>query len=285
MLVCCAPQPYAAGEAGAGRATLAPRHRSTRIAMNDKNGNLQSRYEFHSLWSDRLGYLIIVGLAVDIVGAIIVGKSGLEIGLGILANVLIIAGVWGELWFARRAKEAGDGITAEAKARQREAELKLEQLRELAGPRSIDHVVFAKELEGKPKPQHVQIWYLPDSTDGWTFSFHLRVALLEAGWPVDPLPVAIPEPDPNNILTRGMPRAMLAGGQPAGVTIVTSSHADLENQQGANAALMNAIGKSLRPAGTLYGSGGSQFMPVPEGTLRIVVATKLDPLFLKEPPK
>src|SRR5580700_4461406 len=36
------------------------------------------------------------------------------------------------------------------------------QLRQLAGPRTLNHDVFVKELEGKPKPKSVAIWYLPD---------------------------------------------------------------------------------------------------------------------------
>src|SRR4051812_29984434 len=51
---------------------------------------------------------------------------------------------------------------AESNARQKEAELKLEQLRSLSGPRDIKFDAFKKELEGKPKLP-VAIWYLPDS--------------------------------------------------------------------------------------------------------------------------
>jgi hypothetical protein len=69
--------------------------------------------------------------------------------------------------------------TAEANARAKEADLKLEQLRRLAGPRSLNHDVFLKELEGKPKA-HVAIWYLPDTSDGWAFSIRLLGALRRA---------------------------------------------------------------------------------------------------------
>jgi len=85
--------------------------------MNAKgNNDLQSRYEFNSAWAERIAHLIIIGLAVDIIAAFILGKSWLEITLNIVANVLIIAGVWGELRFSKRAKEAGDGIVAESLA-------------------------------------------------------------------------------------------------------------------------------------------------------------------------
>ncbi len=99
------------------------------MTNGNKTGDLQSRYEFNSTWADRIARLIIVGLIVDIVAAFILGKSWLEIALNIIANLLIIAGVWGELRFSRRAKEAGDGIVAEAKARATEAQLELERLK------------------------------------------------------------------------------------------------------------------------------------------------------------
>src|ERR1700676_1239316 len=112
--------------------------------------------------------------------------------------------------------KAADERIAESNARTREAELKLEQLRKLAGPRGINHSIFEAELKGKPKAP-VVIWYLPDSSDGWNFSFQLQVALLSAGWEVGrPIPIPAPETMP----WRDMPRAMVAGGQPSGVTVV-----------------------------------------------------------------
>jgi hypothetical protein len=84
---------------------------------NSGGGDLQSKYESNSAWADRIAFLIIVGLAVDIAAVFILKKELLDGALTIVANALIAAGVWGELWFARRAKEAGDGIVAEAKAR------------------------------------------------------------------------------------------------------------------------------------------------------------------------
>jgi len=69
-----------------------------------------------------LALLILVGLGVEIVGVCVLAKSPLEAGITIVANLLIILGVWGELRFERRAREAGDGIVAEATARAAEAD-------------------------------------------------------------------------------------------------------------------------------------------------------------------
>jgi hypothetical protein len=106
--------------------------------------------------------------------------------------------------------ETGKQI-AEANARQKEAELKLAQLRQLAGPRGINFDVFKKEMEGKTKAP-VAIWYLPDVSDAWNFAFRLQIALGESGWEIiGNGPEAIAEPDQNNMFVRDMPRAMAAG--------------------------------------------------------------------------
>jgi hypothetical protein len=163
-----------------------------------------------------------------------------------------------------------------------QTELKLQELRKLSGPRSINVETFVKALEGKPKA-HVQIWYLPDLSDGWSFSFELRVGLLQAGWQVDE-PIEIPEPDPNNLLLKGMPRVMAAGGQPSGVTIVGSKMAEIPGEGTPFRALWDAFVKGMQGSFfSLRGSGGSQFMPVTEGTLRIIVAAKDDPMFVDKP--
>jgi hypothetical protein len=89
---------------------------------NTGSGDFQSKYEFNSTWADRIAFLIIVGLAVDIAAVFILEKGLLEGALAISANTLIAAGVWGELWFAKRAKEAGNRIVAQALERAAKAE-------------------------------------------------------------------------------------------------------------------------------------------------------------------
>ena len=173
--------------------------------------------------------------------------------------------------------------SAGLRERAAKAELQVATLQKLAGPRMINAEAFRKALEGKPKA-HVAIWYLPDTSDGWWFSFNLQAALLTLGWEADN-PVPIPEPDPaaaeaimrgTGQFVRAQPRAMVAGGQPWGVTVVGP---DVQNSMDGTAfgALFNALGKSTDFG--IYG-GGSQFMPVPKGTLRVVVAAKPDPMLV-----
>ena len=67
------------------------------------------------MWADRLAYLILAGLAVDIF-ALFLPQRNSHIVASIGANLLIFGGVWGELWFAKRARDADDSRVAEANA-------------------------------------------------------------------------------------------------------------------------------------------------------------------------
>jgi hypothetical protein len=204
-----------------------------------------------------------------------------------MVSCLIIAGIFAFLaglatWAVVRLQRVE---IAEANARQSEAELKLGQLRALAGPRDIKFEEFKKALEGKPKAP-VSIWYLPDSSDGYWFASRLQVALGISGWSVDAWPRPIPEPDQNNVLVRDMPRAVAAGGQAMGVTVVgdQGTPGDDSDMRGNTAfkALFDALTKGTNLTG-VYGASGSQFTPVPKGTLRVVVAAKPDPMFIDKP--
>jgi hypothetical protein len=104
---------------------------------NNGSGDLQSKYEFNSTWAERIAFLIIVGLAVDISAVFVLEKAFPESVLTISANLLIVAGVWGELIFEKRAKEASDGIVAQANKRaaaanEKAAELKISLEKERA---------------------------------------------------------------------------------------------------------------------------------------------------------
>ncbi len=166
--------------------------------MNAKGtNNLQSKYDFNSAWAERIAHLIIIGLAVDIVAAFILGKSYLEITLNIGANLLIIAGVWGELLFSRRAKEAGDGIVAEAnanaaKAQERTASLEKEtavaklELARLSTPRvkllTSEAVASIVEKLSPFAGTKFDIGHAPRGREQWDFLWQLEPVFARAGW-------------------------------------------------------------------------------------------------------
>jgi hypothetical protein len=157
------------------------------MSNNNVDGDLQSRYEFNSSWAERIAFLIIIGLPVEIAAVFIFQKPFWEGLSTIVANVLIVAGVWGELIFERRAKAAGDGIVAEAKARAAEANQKAQEaaleLARLITPRVISPEQQRQLVEAvKPfakTPFDVSIQPDPEPL---ALMEQICEALVEAGW-------------------------------------------------------------------------------------------------------
>jgi len=186
------------------------------------------------------------------------------LAVGVVATYLIVSTTNVKEHHWREFRQQSDERIAEQTRKAREAELKLEQLRRTAAPRSLNSDIFAETLKGAPKA-HAQIWYLPDTSDGLSFSSEIFFGFLKAGWNVD-LPSPIPDVDPTNESARNMPRALVAGGQPSGISVVASSMKD-----SSAGALVDALLKST------VSMGISLFMPVPTGTVRVVIAAKPDP--------
>ena len=164
---------------------------------------------------------------------------------------------------------------AESNARQKEAELKIEELRKIAGPRSINHGVFARELEGKPKSR-VQVWYLPEISDGFWLATQIVSALIEAHWELVEPPRPVPESQSSSAdrTSQFIPRLMALGAQPNGVTVVAhGTPADIDKDNPSQFALMAAIAKGM---GTSANGGFN--LSVPQGVLRVIIAAKPDPI-------
>lgn len=96
--------------------------------------------------SDFFGYLVFTGLVLDVLLVLIFpeNKHWLEITAQIVADSLIAAGVFGEIYFATRGRKAADELrlkseerVAEANKRAAEAELATEQLKARFSWRSI----------------------------------------------------------------------------------------------------------------------------------------------------
>ena len=117
----------------------------------------------------------------------------------VVADASVALGVAGEVLFGRKARTASEELTRRSEERVAEAQLRLEELQKRAGPRDIDREIFKRELEGKPKSR-VQIWYLPDISDGYWLASRLLSAVISAGWdfarpPLAPMPELSPDPD------------------------------------------------------------------------------------------
>lgn len=166
------------------------RRRGGRISPMSKGtseSELRSRYERNSAWAERLALLILVGLAVEIVAVFFLKKPLFEGALTIAANALILAGVWGELLFERRAREAGDGIVAEANARAAEAneraskaDLARTELEAQLSPRMLNQEQWDLIQSLKGKFETINIAYETDAESCW-FAAELQKAFSLAG--------------------------------------------------------------------------------------------------------
>jgi hypothetical protein len=108
---------------------------------SEDHADLQSVYQLNSSWAERAGYLVLIGMAIEIFAVFAFTRSAWEGSLAIISDCLIVGGVWSEIILGKRAREAGDGIVALANARAAEADQKAEEARleliRLTTPRSL----------------------------------------------------------------------------------------------------------------------------------------------------
>ncbi len=174
--------------------------------MDSGGDSLKSRYERNSAWADRVARLILLGLAIDIIAVFVLQKSWLESFLGVSANALIALGVWGELWFEKRAKEAGDGIVAEANARAAEANARAQEatleLARLRTPRVLSPDQLSQLIDAA-KPFAVVPFdvFIQPEKEPLDLANHIAEALRTAGWNwlAVPSPIALNRPNKPSI--------------------------------------------------------------------------------------
>ncbi len=191
-----------------------------------------------------------------------------------------IAGVVGYQVTDRWQKDA-DLRIAEANARAKESELKLEQLRKEVGPRQLNRAAFLHALKDQPKAP-VAILYLRDDPDSLEFAQEIENSLKAAKWIVISREVI---PTPSGIRAGPeIPITMSVGGQPSGITVVARSVSEKESR--ASELMMRQDWETtdwVRTPWTVLSnaflqsmgrSSSSSHTSVPEGTLRIVVGPR-----------
>jgi hypothetical protein len=153
------------------------------MSNGTNDSELRSRYEINSARAERLALLILVGLVVEIASVFILKKSCLEGALTIVATSLILAGVWGELLFERRAKEAGDGLVARANARAAEAQLELARI---TTPRfrllTVEAVTSIVEKIEPFRDTKFDVGHEPIGREQWDLAWQLEPIFPKAGW-------------------------------------------------------------------------------------------------------
>lgn len=196
--------------------------------------------------------------------------------VGVVSTILIVwmASVKEHHWDQLR--HESDERIAESNARQKEAELKLAELRKQVAARHLNVQEFAKSLNGMPKLP-VEIMFPRDDGEAFQLALEIRDGLkLAKSGAGEPAPIPLPDIPQ---LAR-LPSAMSAGGQPSGVAVV----AHWVTQEESDALMNRARGQPVTLAtpflalhdallaslGSLSASGGHLSAP-PNGVLRVVV--------------
>jgi hypothetical protein len=238
--------------------------------MSDQpDSNLRSKYEANSSRAEWFARLILVGLAVEIVEVFVLKRPFLEAAFTIAATTLILVGVSGEIIFEKRARAAGDGIVAEANARTAEAHLELARLNRRVGSRLFDRAKFLEQLEDKPKPASVSIYFDMQVADGWSTGKQLEALLQESGWPTSS-PITIGRGSPYWEHVPQMMALMRDGtiaATGAGIVVIEGGIDTSRNSfEGPGGALVLAIIESLGDS-----ISGSRDATLPEDHLVVLI--------------
>lgn len=153
----------------------------------------QTTHDLFTRRAEKVAWLIVLGLAVELIGMFWSGRPVWEIAVQAIADLLIAGGVGFELWFERVARVAGDALQAEAKksvaeankaaeeanARASEADLKRAKLELRLQPRSFNQEQWDLIQALRGKFSAVNIAYETDGETSW-FAEQVRQALVAA---------------------------------------------------------------------------------------------------------
>jgi hypothetical protein len=142
-------------------------------------------YETNSHRAHLSAYVLIAGLIFEMVNAIIWFR-GIETIAEMFAVLLIVGGVWGEVFFGHRARIAGDkqlaqfeSRTAEANERAANADLARAKLESRLQPRSINREQWDLIHGLRGKFESINIAYETDAETQW-FASQLQGAFISA---------------------------------------------------------------------------------------------------------
>lgn len=130
-----------------------------------------------------IAWLIVAGLALDLVIIICISDDPPWLKtLGAIANVLIVGGVAGELWFERIARTSGDTVAALVRERAANAELRLAEYRktrrELLAGNTEKLVAQIEPFKGT----NIDIGYADGDREQMDFLWDIEPLIDKAGW-------------------------------------------------------------------------------------------------------
>jgi hypothetical protein len=199
---------------------------------NGEIGPSDRDYDVNTHRAHLAAYVLIAGLLLELIASVIWFK-GTETLVGMVAVLLIVGGVWGEVFFGNKARVAGDKELAEQRARAAEAIENTEKLRASMRPRGVRKQIFLDLLKDKPRAM-VELMFVRDDLEAHGLATNIRFSLSEANWPVygqQPLP-----PTDSDI-----PAMAEATGSFSGVAIVADGRGPTLEPNPAAVALLEAL--------------------------------------------
>jgi hypothetical protein len=160
--------------------------------MPPKNdSNVESPYAINTRRSELFGYVLLAGLVVEWAFAFILKKPLWETISAAVSDSLIVAGVWGEIHFGKKARVAGDAAVADADARVAEALQKAAEAHERAAavekltawrhisPEQTEQLTTA--LRGMGLPIRLMIEYQQGDPEAFSYSWEVAKIFADAG--------------------------------------------------------------------------------------------------------
>jgi hypothetical protein len=171
---------------------------------------LKKSEERYERWALLAGAIVILGLVIEVGLAVIYphGKTALEIWSPVVADVLVVTGVFGEIFFARKAKsiseelqrqseeKVGESVAraaeankraAEADERAANAERDTEKLRAVTAWRRLarkEHEGLALALKSSGPGASIRFFVLMNDQESLNFAQLISIPFKAAGWTV-----------------------------------------------------------------------------------------------------
>jgi hypothetical protein len=155
--------------------------------MASDEDDFGAQYEVNSHRAHLFAYVLIAGLIIELAAGIF-WYRGIETIVGTAATLLIVIGVWGEIFFGQKARIAGDKQLAQFEARAAEANQKAQEAaRELARYRQ-PRVMSREQMDRVSKAvepfagMQFAVCVNPGNPEFESFLRYIELALEKAGW-------------------------------------------------------------------------------------------------------
>jgi hypothetical protein len=208
------------------------------MALGDDDFGAQ--YEVNSHRAHLFAYVLIAGLIIEL-GAGVFWYRGIETIVGTAATLLIVIGVWGEIFFGQKARIAGDKQLAQFEARAAEANQRAQEaaleLARLTTPRTISTEQKQRLIEAvQPFAGTPFVLLLQPEPEPLALMEEICGALVDAGW------TWLSWPSPIAFVRPGKPSVGMITGTGVRVQLASSKKPEWEGPVLALANALAAVG-------------------------------------------